>query len=75
MDLSPPDARGEFLGVWRLISDAGWAGGPLLAGILVDVVSLSAASFAVAGLGVVGGLMFFFLVPETLHIARDQAPP
>jgi MFS family permease len=75
MDLSPPDARGEFLGVWRLISDAGWAGGPLLAGILVDVVSLSAASFAVAGLGVVGGLIFFFLVPETLHIARDQTPP
>lgn len=75
MDLSPPDARGEFLGVWRLISDAGWAAGPMLAGILVDVVSLSAASFAGAGLGVLGGVMFLFLVPETLHIARDRTPP
>ena len=75
MDLAPAQARGQFLGVWRLITDAGWAGGPLLAGILVDAVSLSAASFAVAGLGVLGGLVFLFLVPETLHIARGRAPP
>ena len=75
MDLAPAQARSQFLGVWRLITDAGWAGGPLLAGILVDAVSLSAASFAVAGLGVLGGLVFFFLVPETLHIARGRAPP
>jgi len=75
MDLSPPEQRGQFLGVWRLISDVGWVGGPLLAGVLVDVLSLSAASFFVAGIGFVGGLVFLFIVPDTLHIARGRSPP
>ena len=75
MDLSPAGERAQFLGVWRLIGDAGGVGGPLLAGILVDVLSLSAASFFVAGVGFVGGLVLFFLVPETLHIARERSPP
>ena len=70
MDLSPPYARGEFLGVWRLISDAGWATGPLLAGVLVDIASLSVASFSTAGLGFLGGVVFLFMVPETLKPAR-----
>ncbi len=72
MDLSPPGQRGQFLGVWRLIGDMGWVGGPMLAGLLAETVSLAAASFAAAGLGVVGGLVFLFLVPETSHIPRER---
>ena len=75
MDLSPVGERGQFLGVWRLISDVGWVSGPLLAGILVDVISLAAASFFVAGIGFLGGAVFLFLVPETLRIARERPPP
>ena len=72
MDLSPPDARGEFLGVWRLISDAGWAAGPLIAGVLVDIASLSVASFSTAGLGFLGGVVFLFMVPETFKPAKGR---
>ena len=72
MDLSPADARGEFLGVWRLISDAGWAAGPLLAGVMVDIASLSAASFSTAGLGFFGGVVYLFMVPETLKLSRER---
>jgi MFS family permease len=72
MDLSPADVRGEFLGVWRLISDAGWAAGPLLAGVMVDIASLSAASFSTAGLGFFGGVVYLFMVPETLKLSRER---
>ena len=77
MDLSPPGQRGQFLGVWRLIGDAGWVGGPLLTGLMVEVLNLAAASFFAAGLGVLGGLVLLFLVPETSHLPRehDSAPP
>ena len=77
MDLSPPGQRGQFLGVWRLIGDAGWVGGPLLAGLMVEILNLAAASFFAAGLGVLGGLVLLFLVPETSHLPREQdsAPP
>ena len=72
MDLAPMNARGEFLGIWRLISDAGWAAGPLLAGVLVDIASLSVVSFSTAGLGLFGGLIFLVMVPETLKLSRDR---
>ena len=77
MDLSPPGQRGQFLGVWRLIGDAGWVGGPLLAGLMVEILNLAAASFFAAGLGVLGGLVLLFLVPETSLLPRehDCAPP
>ena len=77
MDLSPPGQRGQFLGVWRLIGDAGWVGGPLLTGLMVEVLNLAAASFFAAGLGVLGGLVLLFLVPETSLLPRehDCAPP
>lgn len=72
MDLSPAGERGQFLGVWRLIGDVGWVGGPLVAGILVDVLSLSAASFFGAGVGALAVVILAFCVPETLHVARER---
>ena len=68
MDLSPLVQRGQFLGVWKLIGDFGWVGGPLLAGLLVEAFSLAAASLFAGALGVLGGLVLLFLVPETSRI-------
>jgi MFS family permease len=59
--------RGQFLGVWRLIGDAGISVAPLLTGVLTSVASLAAASMSVAGLGFIGALMMMTLVPETLR--------
>ena len=72
LDLSPLGQRGQFLGVWRLIGDVGWASGPLLAGLLLEAFSLAAASLFAGGLGVLGGLMLLFFVPETSRISRER---
>ena len=66
-DLAPSDQRGQFLGVWRLVSDVGWAGGPLLASVLAEIASLAAVSFVVSVTGIVGAFVLLFLVPETLR--------
>ena len=65
-DLAPVQARGEFLGIWRLIGDFGHAGGPLLIGLLINLATLTAAATAVAGLGLLGAAILYWLVDETL---------
>ena len=65
-DLAPRDNPGEFLGVWRLISDTGGAGGPIVIGGIAQVVTLGVASVATAGVGVFGALMLIFIVRETM---------
>ncbi|NQW20818.1 MAG: MFS transporter [Chloroflexi bacterium] len=65
-DLSPKENPGEFLGVWRLISDTGGASGPIAIGGIAQIVTLGVASFATAGVGVFGALMLLFVVKETM---------
>ncbi len=65
-DLAPPDSRGEFLGIWRLIGDGGSSSGSLVVGSLADILGLSLATFAIAGVGLVASAMLGMLVPETL---------
>lgn len=64
--------RGQFLGVWRLIGDAGMSGAPLLSAVLLSVASLTAASLVVAALGFAGAVVMLTLVPETLERARPE---
>ena len=61
--------RSQFLGVWRLIGDAGMSGAPLLSAALLSVASLTAASIVVAALGFAGAFVMLTLVPETLERA------
>ncbi|MEE8349152.1 MAG: MFS transporter [Acidobacteriota bacterium] len=72
-DLAPQDLRGEFLGIWRLIGDLGWGGGPLLIGVLVEAVSLTAATFAVAGIGFLGLGVLVLFMEETLRSSRPKS--
>ena len=71
-DFSPVVARGEFLGVWRLIGDLGTAGGPLIVSGVTIAASLGAASIATGGIGLAGAAVMFFLVPEPMHRGRLQ---
>ena len=68
-DLAPKDARGEFLGVWRLIGDAGGAGGPLAVGAVAEAFGLRVAACTMAGVGVVAVLILALYVRETLEKA------
>jgi MFS family permease len=71
-DLSPPEARGEFLGVWRLLADSGSAGGPFLISGIVGVAGLGVSAVATGGAGLIGAAIMAFLVRETLS---GRGPP
>jgi MFS family permease len=70
-DLAPPSARGEFLGVWRLIGDVGGTAGPAAVGFVADALALPAAALTMAAAGLAATLTFGFLLPETLQ--QEQA--
>lgn len=65
-DFSPVRGRAEFLGVWRLVTDVGQAGGPLLIAGATAALSLGFASAAVGLLGLTGVGIVVRFVPETL---------
>jgi len=69
-DLAPRGAVGEFLGLWRLIGDAGFAVGPILVGAVAQVVGLGASAFTIAAIGVLSVSWFALRVPETLKRSR-----
>jgi MFS family permease len=73
-DFSPAIGRASFLGVWRLVSDAGQAGGPLLAAGITAVAGLGPASLVVGLLGLGGAGMFLLAMPEPMHQARGNLP-
>jgi MFS family permease len=66
-DLKPKGSQGEFLGLWRLIGDAGFVGAPLVVGAVADLVMLPAAALALSASGLTAALLFALLVPETLR--------
>jgi MFS family permease len=66
-DFSPEGRRGEFLGVWRFISDVGSAGGPLVVSFIVGVASLALAAMVTAAFGFTGAAVMWLRVPETLR--------
>ena len=70
-DFSPAIGRGEFLGAWRLVSDVGQAGGPLVISALTGVGSLTLAAVASGGIGFAGALLVLLFVPETLRMHRE----
>jgi MFS family permease len=67
-DFSPSLGRSQFFGMWRLVSDVGTAGGPLLVAAVTSLISLGAAAVAVAGVGLIGAGVMWRAVPETLQV-------
>ncbi len=69
-DFAPQARRGEFLGLWRFISDAGSAGGPLVVSLIAGVATLGLAAAFTAMLGLAGAALMWRRVPETLRRGR-----
>jgi len=65
-DLSPKLGRSAFLGAWQWIADIGSSGGPLVVGLVADILALPFASLAVAFAGLLAGGVIALFVPETL---------
>ena len=71
-DLAPPDAAGEFLGLWRLVGDVGAVAAPPVVGVLEAAFTLGAAAAATGGIGLAGGVIMLLLVRETLVRTRSS---
>jgi len=71
-DLSPRTNRGEFLGVWRLLGDAGHAGGPFVFSATTGFFALGATLVLAGAVGFAGAAVAAWLLPETL---RRLPPP
>jgi len=65
-DFAPPNRRGEFLGLWRLVGEFGTGVGPFVIGALISGAGIATAGVAVAGIGATALGFVVFLLPEPL---------
>ena len=72
-DVAHPSWRARSVGVYRLWRDGGFAVGALLAGIVADVLGLSAAIYTVAAITALSGLVVAVRMYET-HPRGDRQP-
>ncbi len=73
-DLAPAKDPGEFLGVWRFVSDFGGATSPPLIGVIAQALALSSATWFTGGVAVAGALALAFIVRETRSGRRHRHP-
>jgi len=69
-DASPADARVQFLGGWRLMSDSGNAAGPAIVSGLTTVIPLAGAAVAMGAVAVVGAGWLRVWVPRFDPVSR-----
>ena len=69
-DLAPLKDPGEFLGVWRFISDVGGAVGPPLIGGIAQIMALASATWFTGGVAGIGAIALIALVKETVARRR-----
>ena len=74
-DLSPGNAREEFLGIWWLVGDLGGISGPLVVGGVAELFVLQTAIWVVSGVGLLAAAVFLFFVPETLRKGHSAPTP
>jgi MFS family permease len=60
-DLAPDFAPGEFLGVWRVVTNAGAIAGSALVGSIAEIFALSVAPVVMgaSGIGIAAAMLFF----------------
>jgi len=64
-DCSPPHARPQFLGIWRLMTDSGACGGPLLVSSIAATAGLASGVFAVSAIGFAAAAIFWKWLPRS----------
>ena len=64
-DFSPRAGRPQFLGLWRLLSDTGVMGGPVVLSVMTGAVSLASGIWTVAVLAFAGAAIFGYFIPRT----------
>jgi MFS family permease len=72
-DVSPPKARGTFLGFWQFTGQGGQTLGPIIFALLADTVSQSAAFFFTASCALVVLIVLVVAIPRTRANAIGDA--
>ena len=62
-DASPRSGRAEFLGIWRMLSDIGASGGPVLLSAITAMASLAAGMLTIGSLGLLAAAVFWRWIP------------
>lgn len=71
-DVAHPSWRASAVGVYRLWRDLGYAVGALLAGVVADLLGLSAAAYVVAALTFASGVVVALRMRETCGSAASM---
>lgn len=66
-DFSPEQGRGQFLGLWRFIADAGSTGGPVLLSAVTALTSLGIGVRVTGLLGFAAAAVFAVTIPRLRH--------
>ena len=74
-DLSPRTNRGEFLGVWRLLGDAGHAAGPFVFSAVTGFFALGATLALAGAVGFAGAAVAAWLVLHHCKAETLRRPP
>jgi MFS family permease len=64
-DNAPPVGRPAFLGIWRLLSDTGSCGGPVLLSAVTGAISLGAAVDCNGLIGLLAAGVLWYWIPRT----------
>ena len=73
-DYSPPNARAQFLGMWRSMSDAGMLAGPLLLSGVTAAAGLAVGVGSLAVVCAVGAAVFAGVLPRRPGAVADPPP-
>ena len=66
-DFSPDRGRGQFLGLWRFMADAGSTAGPVLLSGVTALATLGAGISATGVLGFAAAAVFAVVIPRLKH--------
>ncbi|HET7679209.1 MAG TPA: MFS transporter, partial [Xanthobacteraceae bacterium] len=64
-DVAPAEARGLFLGIWRLTGQGGVTLSPILFAVIAETLGYGSSFVFVAAAGAVVTFLLIFYVPET----------
>ncbi len=64
-DVAPPEARGMFLGLWRLTGQGGSTFSPILFAVIAEMLGYGSSFLFVAAAAAVVAFLLIFYVPET----------
>jgi MFS family permease len=69
-DQAPPGGNGVTMGIYRMLSDAGYVIGPALLGLIAEQRGAEAALLTSAAIAIAAMLPFALLAPETAPRAK-----